>query len=228
MKCPNCKNEIEDNSKFCKYCGHKIQESKSYSNISEIGSEIGENDLDNYLKKEVDNIVDRLLESNYENFIKQWINFATMAIFNNFKNIWDLKNKNQLDSQCIEAMMKPTHESIQSYLKIFLIHFLVVCVNNKHEIKSLENQGISFDKFKNSIFDFFGFDNNWEKAYGSCLNNYENPINYSNILIEKYIMYGFGKTSKEIDLATSLMFRDGLSSAKSMLNEYFENLYKQI
>lgn len=35
MKCPECSKEIIDNAKFCKYCGKKIEDNNSISEISE-------------------------------------------------------------------------------------------------------------------------------------------------------------------------------------------------
>ena len=33
MKCPNCKATIDDNSKFCDYCGKKIDENTNKPSI---------------------------------------------------------------------------------------------------------------------------------------------------------------------------------------------------
>ena len=35
MKCPECSKEINDNAKFCKYCGKKIEDNNTISEIPE-------------------------------------------------------------------------------------------------------------------------------------------------------------------------------------------------
>ena len=102
--------------------------------------------------------------------------------------------------------MKPTTMSMNVYLKIFLIHLLIIYSGNENKVKMAKQKKVDFDKLKKSVFNFFKFNNEWKTIYEECLRNYYNEIKYSEILIKKYMLYGFGKEIEKIELNTNLYF----------------------
>jgi len=71
MYCSNCGKNIGKDINFCKYCGYDLKNSQISEKFSDTNLEIDINNFDNYKNREVKIIANRLLSSNYENFIKQ-------------------------------------------------------------------------------------------------------------------------------------------------------------
>jgi len=222
MYCPNCGKEINSDYNFCMHCGYELRNFNNKQKDLSLDLEIEYSKLNDHIKKEVDTIVDKLLVSNLGDFVKQWINFSVLVIFHNFKVVCELKDNVKDYIEYIELARVPTPRSLNMYLKIFLIHFLIVFPNNENNKKILMINKLSFDEFKHSVFNCFDFDGELKKIYEKGSDYYQkNEIKYSDYMLKNYIMHSFNEKIEEVNFITSSMFRISLSNAYAGLIDYF-------
>ena len=135
------------------------------------------NELNEYLQKESIKLIDRLKTTNLNNFTKQWINEAIMSVFVVFNDFKQSLDNSELRVRFSLNLFKTfTNKSLNIYLKLNIIYFLIVCKFDKNFIRVFNLFKIDYGIFKNDIFKFFNFNKNLKIIYSEEVLAYKNDM----------------------------------------------------
>lgn len=180
---------------------------------------INANELNDYLEKESIKLINRLKTSNLNDYIKQWINDAVISIseaFSEFK--LSLDNKELKVEFSLNLFKTLTNKSLDIYLKLNIIHFLIVSKFDKNFMGVFDLFKIDYETFKNEIFEFFDFNEKLKLIYSEGIFNYKNDLQEAHFsdFYKNLILLAYGKETDIYEL---------MSSEFLILKKIFDNSY---
>jgi len=204
--------------------------------------EMNINKIEEYLRKVSLIILTKLKESKFNEFTKQWINEAIIAVFDEAKNFLlylDKIDRNDIGS--LSLFTQPNKRSLEIYTKLSIIHLVIVSKYDKDFSKILKWANLEFDDFKDEIFNFFRFNDELKLIYSDLDLFYKNKEmedaleSYSKILYKYFTLLAFNKELYKVDndyliadMAAHLFlvksFNNSMISLVRNLSIYFKKL----
>lgn len=206
------------------------------------------NKIEEYLGKVSFKILNELKESKFNEFTKQWINEAIIAVFDEVENF--LLYLDKIDRNVIGSLIlftQPNKRSLEIYTKLNMIHLIIVSKYDRDFFKVLKWANLKFDDFKDAVFNFFRFNDELKLLYSDLDLFYKNKAmegaleSYSKGLYHYFILLAFNKelyiVNNEVDdylmadLAAHLFlaksFNNSMTSLVRNLSDYFKELRRR-
>lgn len=186
-------------------------------------------DIENYFLQQNRRLLKYLDSIEINNFTKQWINEAIVAIFTVLRDFTlSLKTREIEDFGYIELFRNLTTRSVDVYVKLNIIHLLIMCKYTKDFDRLLEWAGLKYEDFKESIFKFFNFNKELKLAYSESIFQYKNSlyIAYFNDFYRNLISWTF---KKEIDsLNEEMLLNEEFSKEPLILKDLYQDSYNYL
>lgn len=200
------------------------------------------NKIEEYYKKVALKILMKLKESKFNDFTKQWINEAIIAVFDEAKNFLlylDKIDRNDIGS--LSLFTQPNKRSLEIYTKLNIIHLVIISKYDKDFSRILKWANLEFDDFKDETFSFFKFNDELKLIYSDLDLFYKNKEiedaleSYSKILYRYFILLAFNKELYKTDnnyliadmavhLFLTKSFNNSMISLARNLSIYFKKL----
>lgn len=223
-----------------RFYGHQIEEDTK--KMGRKSNKIDATEIGKYLKEVYKKTLFRLTEYKVNEFTKQWINEAIIAVFDEVEEfLLSLRKIDRNDLGSLSLFIHPSKKSLAAYVKLNILHLVIVGKYDSDFCKVLKWADLEFEDFKNSVFKFFKFGNKLKSLYSDLDFGYKNNEvegaleAYSKTLYNNFILLAFNRELNILDdsylmadLAAHLFlmksFNNSLSSLVRYLTEYFKEL----
>ncbi len=162
--------------------------------------EMNINKIEEYLRKVSLRIFTKTKESKFNEFTKQWIDEAAIAVFGEVKNfLLYLEKIDRNDIGSLALFTQPSKRSLEIYIKLSMIHLVIVSKYDNVFNGLLEWANLKFEDFKDTVFTFFRFDDELKLLYSDLDLFYKNREmegaleSYSKKLYHYFILLSFNK-----------------------------------
>lgn len=198
--------------------------------IGYLNVKIEEEELPGYYERIYSEIVDRLLKIDMNNFSKQWIDFAVYSSFEGHTFLLNLireyendENKKDIIGD-LTLFDKKTVKSIDSFLKICVIHLLVFYEKNR--LKGLMVNNITNLEFNANIKGFLKFnkyDNSIIRVSRKLLQDNDFPA-YGINLYKELLFLGFDFPKDKASIFSVVVLKEILAKVA----EFFKNKWSEL
>lgn len=191
---------------------------------------IEEEELPGYYEKIFSETVDRLIKTDMNNFSKQWIDFAMYSSFEGHKFLLDLIQEHENDENKKDIIGdlilfdKKTIKSIDSFLKICVIHLLVLYEENR--LKSLKANNITNLEFNTNVKEFLNFnkyDNSIIRVSKKLLQDNDFPA-YGINLYKELLFLSFDVPKDKASIFSVVVLQETIAKVA----EFFKNKWSEL
>ena len=186
-------------------------------------------DIEKYFFGQDNSILKYLKSSKINKFTKLWINLTIISIFDVLEYfISYLRKENLPDLIYIRLLKNPTRRIINVYLKLNIIHLMIMSKDTKGFDTTLKLAGIEYKDFKESIFNFFNFSKELRLIYSDQIFSYKNGLDegYLSGFYHNLIKYAFRINKGELPI--ELLIDENMNSEKSLLCDLYQETYNRL
>jgi hypothetical protein len=213
MFCGKYGAEISGKDEFCWNCGNEL-ESRSRNPSKKDDKKIEVSKISKYIDTYVNYICDNLVTFRTNDFVKYWINYAVLAVLEEYEGV--ILNYN--DYKSLRNINTPfnivTDKSLSEYLNINILYFLVIFPKNKDNLKSLKFNKITAEQLKRAVFNFFNYDEKYNKLFNKLLALGDDPEIFFIELYKEIIRFSYEQIENfDMQITTILFFGEILKNS---------------